>query len=271
MSVITAIIVDDAPEFRALLKTHLKYFHCRVTKEISDGKQVIESIEKMQPDIVFLDINLPEMDGLSVLDALAEKSINNNIWVVSAKDQNEVKDIVINKGAKGYIQKPFTMEKLKQVFDSYNQVQKQKQLENQNMAKSMSSIELTGIIVDDDALMCQLLDQKLRPLGCNIHTYANSGEEAIALLSNSNVPDIVFLDIEMPNGNGMTVLDYIKSKGLSTSVVVVSAHNTVENVKNFVSAGAAAFVVKPYTDEKIKELVKNFQKKLAPNKRLKAS
>ena len=66
-------------------------------------------------------------------------------------------------------------------------------------------------------------------------------------------------DIEMPDGNGLEVLKHIKDNNIPTFTVMVSAHGTFENVKIAMDAGADGFVVKPYSEKKIEQVIKKYK------------
>ncbi|MDH5259607.1 MAG: response regulator, partial [Gammaproteobacteria bacterium] len=89
---------------------------------------------------------------------------------------------------------------------------------------------------------------------------AFSGNDVISRFESGIVPDITFLDIEMPDGDGLEVLKYIKDNKVKTFSVMVSAHGTFENVKNAMDSGADGFIVKPYSEKKVVEMIKKYRK-----------
>lgn len=111
------------------------------------------------------------------------------------------------------------------------------------------------LIVDDDRLMLTLLVGVLRQEGFVHVDRASSGKEALAKFL-QNRPDIVFMDIEMPDLNGIDTLKAIKEFGVVTQVIMVTATPTAQNVKAAQEAGAAGFLVKPVSPAKVAEAVK---------------
>ncbi|NQZ08636.1 MAG: response regulator, partial [Algicola sp.] len=74
-------------------------------------------------------------------------------------------------------------------------------------------------------------------------------------------PDLIFLDIELPDINGIEVLKRIKSKDPKSFVIMVSGESTIENVKGSLTNGAAGFIVKPFSAIKVSDALHNFEKK----------
>jgi two-component system chemotaxis response regulator CheY len=68
-------------------------------------------------------------------------------------------------------------------------------------------------------------------------------------------PDLVFLDIELPDINGQQLLQQIKAQDDKTQVVMITAHNTVDNVQLSINAGASGFIAKPFSAQRVKNIV----------------
>ena len=113
------LIVDDVAFVRKKLKSIMNQIGARVVGEASNGIEAINSYKLMHPDIVLMDIFMPEMDGISALKSL--RSINPNVVVIMISAMGEaaiVKEAVYS-GASGFIVKPFEDEKVKKVVAAY--------------------------------------------------------------------------------------------------------------------------------------------------------
>jgi len=100
---ITAILVDDEPLARRLLNEYLKDFpHVRVVAECRNGRQAVKAINERKPDLVFLDIRMPGMDGFEVLERLTHLP---NIIFSTAHSDYAVKAFEAN--AVDYLLKPY--------------------------------------------------------------------------------------------------------------------------------------------------------------------
>ncbi len=250
MSKLNALVADDIESLRELLKMHLKKFGCRVIKEVEHGDKVIAAIQKTSPDIVFLDINMPGMDGLSILKHLSDNEIHSNVWIISGSTDKSSRDTAIQYGARGFIHKPFNSASLQQVIDEYQCAS----------TKTYQKNKRSVIIADDEPLMRKLLQNMLAKMDCEVQFKLGGGKDVVDILRGDKIPDVTFLDIEMPELNGLEVLNIIKKEKIPTFTVMVSAHGTVENVQTAMNAGADGFVVKPYNKKKIEQVLAKFDK-----------
>ncbi len=108
------LIVDDEPLARRRIRMMLDEFEkVDIVGECSNGFQAVESIMKFGPEIVFLDIQMPEMDGFEVLQAVGTEKMPVVIFV-TAYDQYAVKAFEVN--AVDYLLKPFDKERFKTSF-----------------------------------------------------------------------------------------------------------------------------------------------------------
>ena len=111
------------------------------------------------------------------------------------------------------------------------------------------------LIVDDDPTLCRSLKVFLRDKYSDIVT-AFSGKEAIELLT-SDTFDLILLDVFMPDVNGYQVMDYIKRKGLRTSVILISAYAPTELERKTPPKGVYDSITKPFDLEKLVTTVQN--------------
>ena len=116
----------------------------------------------------------------------------------------------------------------------------------------------TVVIADDAADICMVLQKSLEKCNCQVVATENSGDQAIELLE-QHKPDIIFLDIEMPNKNGFEVLDIIKENNIPVCSIMLSAHSSKENLIESVKKGALGFIVKPHTQEKIEKVIQSYR------------
>ena len=110
------------------------------------------------------------------------------------------------------------------------------------------------LIVDDVSSVRYFLNQNLRIMGAEKVAEASTGQQALIAISTEQ-PDVIFLDIELPDSNGHELLTHIKALDPKCHVVIMSAHSTVENVKRSVEGGASGFMAKPFTPQKIQATI----------------
>ena len=110
MSATTILIVDDERAIQRFLRPSLEENGFAVL-EAGSGKSALELVVAKKPDVILLDLSLPDMDGLEVLKRLREWS-SAPVIVLSARGQESDKIIGLNRGADDYLTKPFGVEEL---------------------------------------------------------------------------------------------------------------------------------------------------------------
>lgn len=113
------------------------------------------------------------------------------------------------------------------------------------------------LIADDTKNIRNLLNTCLVLNGYEVKS-ATNGEEALALFRTENF-DLAFLDIKMPEISGTEVLRRIRSIGITTPVVIMTAFATVKNAVECTKLGAVAYLQKPFTTDKIKATLEELE------------
>lgn len=111
------LVVDDAPIMRLIIKDTLMTSGYEVVGEAANGKEAVEKYEELMPDLVTMDIIMPEMDGVQALKKIKEAHPTAKIIVISAIDQRESLMEAIKAGASDYIIKPFEPDRVISAVD----------------------------------------------------------------------------------------------------------------------------------------------------------
>jgi len=106
------LIVDDAAFMRMMIKNVLTQNGYEVAGEASNGQEALVLYEKAKPDLVTLDITMPEMDGIQTLKELLKMDPSANIVMVTAMGQQQLVIEAIQMGAKDFVVKPFQPDRL---------------------------------------------------------------------------------------------------------------------------------------------------------------
>lgn len=106
------LIVDDAGFMRKLMGDILTKNGYVVAGEAGDGLEAVEKYEDLSPDLVMMDITMPEMSGLDALKEIMEADPDANIVMCSAMGQQAMVQEAIDAGAKDFIVKPFKPERV---------------------------------------------------------------------------------------------------------------------------------------------------------------
>jgi len=107
-----ALIVDDAAFMRITIKNALLKNGYEVVGEAENGVVAVEKYKELRPDVVTMDITMPEMSGLDALKAIVALDSKAQIIMISAMGQESMVRDAILSGAKGFIVKPFKEDSL---------------------------------------------------------------------------------------------------------------------------------------------------------------
>jgi two-component system chemotaxis response regulator CheY len=108
----TVLIVDDAVFMRNILRAIIKDKGYTVIAEAASGIEAMRSLHDHSPDIVLLDIILPDVNGLDLLDSILKVRPQARVVICSSIGQEPIIKKALDHGAKAFIQKPFTPEKV---------------------------------------------------------------------------------------------------------------------------------------------------------------
>ena len=102
----TVLIVDDHPSFRASARRMLEADGYEVVEEAEDGAAAVASFHRLRPELVLLDVRLPDVDGFEVARRLLEADGRiPQIVLISSHDSADFGEAIIASGARGFIPK----------------------------------------------------------------------------------------------------------------------------------------------------------------------
>ena len=121
-----------------------------------------------------------------------------------------------------------------------------------------------ALVVDDSRSMRLILAKHLVGLGFDVSEAAN-GQEALMFLAQNSVPDLMLLDWNMPEMNGLQCLQAVRSdpRHASMQVVMVTTEQEMENVSTALEHGANEYIMKPFTEEIFQEKLRLLELPLA--------
>lgn len=111
------LIVDDNDLMRTLLRGILRSEDYPTVSEARNGIVALDSIAKEKPDIVFLDVIMPEMDGIETLQNIKERYPDIAVIMITGNPSKENVEESIQSGASGFIVKPFNSAKVLNTLD----------------------------------------------------------------------------------------------------------------------------------------------------------
>jgi PAS domain S-box-containing protein len=227
----TILVVDDDLDIANLVKMQLEGGGYRVFI-LGGGGSVVNWVEERRPDLVLLDLILPDMDGADVLQALKENPATSDIPVIVLsikQDDGSAWDL----GAVDYLTKPA------ECGDLLRSVEK--------------ALVWQGrvLIVEDDADTGGLLSAAMRQVGFT-PLVAADGYEALTMARRYR-PDLILLDLRLPGMDGYEALIHLKRDAVTQiiPIVAMSAHvaDSDQERKRLIALGAASFLSKPFSVE----------------------
>jgi two-component system, chemotaxis family, chemotaxis protein CheY len=117
----TILLVDDSDTVRAVLEKTLRVSGVEVgdLHQAADGKEALAVLKNAWVDLVITDLNMPEMNGFELIDAMLADEVFRKIpvIVVTTEGSAERVDSLKQKGIEAYVRKPFTPERIKEAVD----------------------------------------------------------------------------------------------------------------------------------------------------------
>ncbi|HGJ66350.1 TPA: response regulator, partial [bacterium] len=242
------IIIDDDEETRILLSRSLIGGRYNVVT-LQDSRISLQTVKSVKPDVVLLDIMMPNVDGWSILKALREDSETKNIPVVICSIiAHENKAVVIE--ASDYISKPINPKELKDTIHKYAIPGK------------------TVLAIDDDPNALEIIKRILDSISLEIKMVQDGkfGLDAI----NADPPGVIILDLLMPGMNGIDVLNELKKKDETKDIpiIVVTAKELNKEEHNLIINNTSALLQKGmFRPEDLSNLIESIIKKNKVNKK----
>jgi PAS domain S-box-containing protein len=244
------LVIDDDIDLARVIKGHLEEGGYGVITAHS-GLDGIKMALTYQPDIITLDILMPHMDGFTVAEILRQNPKTKNIPIIIVSVVQE-KEKGYRLGVADYITKPFDPIRL---VDGIKKVEVQ--INQEKLSKRI-------LIVDDEPDTVSILTALLAEQGY-LTFKAYDGIEAI-MLAKREKPDIIILDLMMPEMDGFEVIKKLKSD-IETNqipIVVLTARDLKTDKIKALELGATEYLTKPFSTE---NLLTEIMEALSPEKK----
>ena len=221
------MICDDDPDVRAVVQTMLERQGYQVLA-VSSGQEAIESAIKQNPKAILLNLMMPGMDGWETLAILKQQAETQNVTVIILSGLFP-DATTVNLDVSDWIVKPPNFALLCQTLE--------KTLTKQNQ-------EIKVLLVEDDLDLAEVLNTMFSRH--NITTFhAQTGKEAIQL-SQLILPDLLVLDLGLPEWDGFVVVDWLRQHNRLCQVplVVYTAHDLDECDRQRLKLGQTLYLTK---------------------------
>lgn len=266
LSQMTVLIIEDMDAMRQIMMEQLRQHGFGRVLQVENSRRAIETLENNEVNIVLLDWLMPGGNGLEVLQTMRANPSWHSIPVilVTANTNRDMVKQAIKYNVSNIIAKPFTAKNLQtRIIQALKAERKSvfEQLapkEEDEVPVSATVDEKNTILIVDDipdnlSYLVGLLkdDYKIR--------FAKNGAAALKICQSPTPPDLVLLDIMMPEMDGYQVLKAMRQHPQSDQipVVFVTALTEIENQLAGLRGGAVDYITKPVQPDILKLRVKN--------------
>jgi len=256
------LIVDDEPTIAKIDAHYLKKNGFDVLIA-TNGTHAVRTAFRELPDLILLDLMMPEIDGLTALRILKRnpKTKGIPVIIVSAKGQQADVTKAIDAGAVDYVVKPFhertLVEKVKGALRSVSEHRGDDDVSPTTRGTPLPPKgRATVLVVEDDHFMGRLMKYRLEQQNYRV-ILAKDGAQALDA-ARTNRPDLVLLDIMIPGMNGYQVCEALRADPATQPIpiLIASALSGEEGRAKALSLGADDYMVKPF---RMDELISRIQ------------
>jgi two-component system sensor histidine kinase/response regulator len=285
---IRILLVENDPTSRQMLTKMLNAMGCYV-KSIASGTEARPAllrglITNLPFRVVLLDMEMPLMNGISILQALRQDDQTqdtNIIVLISAENRDRLDDFSESEQI-NILHKPVNQSELHEVLESTLGLRQETPRESNSMMaervagdRVMQPVKI--LLVDDDDLNLKMGNIVLTHLGHQVDL-ASSGAEAVAKVESEEF-DLVFMDVQMPQMNGLEAtrrIRALKNAHRNIPIIAMTASDTTKYEKTCLEAGMDDYLSKPFNTNRINQIVSafiadNYRKGLKAPKPLKAT
>jgi DNA-binding NarL/FixJ family response regulator len=211
---IRVVLVDDVPELRLLVRLTLEEDPAiEVVGEASNGRDGIAVVKEASPDLVLLDLSMPDMDGLEAIPLMREHAPDARIVVLSGHEAGRVSLEALDQGASRYINKAAGLEAIPEVVREVAELEPPFHDNRFGVVRSMWEAFLDGQV--ERVLQKAKADARWRPYiskGHEVRSHAEIRAFLEELLKKGRIVDPRAYGVE-PKGSGLVVLGTLEIRG----------------------------------------------------------
>ncbi len=226
----TVLVVEDNPTLAWILKATLIARQFKVVIAHS-GEEALTVARTLKPDVITLDIRLPDIDGLKLADIFRHdpETKHARMMVISGFHERET---AMRAGARGFLLKPINPETLVASVESLMAV----------TTRRKGSV----LVIDDDAQIRAICVEVMHNLGFEADQ-AGTLAEARRVIADKR-PDLLLLDVMLPDGDGFSFFEELKAERASSplSVIFVSARTETTSKVRALKLGGDDYLTKPF-------------------------
>lgn len=243
------LVVDDDPivcdAFSAFLTSAGHVVACA-----TGGAEALERFASWRPEVVLLDSRMPGLSGNDVLIKMKQLSGEVPVVIITANEADSRGDEFLKAGAAAVISKKTG---LYSVLEEVGRILRLLRARGPVPAAGGRAGTVTMLVVDDDDCLLDLMQRFFAPLG---YTVLTAGDGAAGVLAARTArPDIVLLDIYMPNLDGVEVLKQLAPEMPRTGFIMISGGTDEEVARSCLRLGAFDYITKPINMAQLEKII----------------
>lgn len=250
------LLIDDQEGFSQLMEQVLADTPTELVA-LTDPHEGLRQAMVWKPDLILLDIDMPDLTGLEILQQLRRMANTQTIPVIMFTARNDPQTVqrAVAQGATDYLVKPFETSalalKLNRVLDRviFDSVAL-KALQTEKIGREFQVRQASGggiLLVDDDPVIGRVIQDLATELEIPYAWAANVG--AALQQIQKELPTLVLLDISLPDQDGLNLLEQLRQRKETCTipVLMLTASNEIANVERAKALGASGYMVKPFS------------------------
>ena len=274
-SIQRVLVIDDNINNRNILKHTLNYWGIEFVG-CESGLDGIAMLEKSPSfDLLIVDYHMPGIDGIETIKRIRQDcrftpENQSIIMLHSSSDDVEIHNAARELNIQYSLTKPVKSDELYGYLQNIHDYRSESVvIDDVKEEKSIQfDSEVKILIAEDNLMNMMVITHMLKNLLPNVQFFeANNGEEVIELLK-TNIPDIVLMDVQMPEMDGIEATKRIRSNACSTisslPIVALTAGVSKDERENCYNAGMNYFLSKPIENKSLEEMVTKFINKDIP-------
>jgi len=252
------IIVDDQAVFRkSLTETLYTAGEAEIIGEASNGEEFLELLKKQQPDVVFMDIEMPVMNGIQATRAALKRFPNLVIIGLSLYENETYVNELINSGARGYLLKTSDNHELFRSILKYPEAEIFFSEDLNYKPDTEKNKIKTIMIVDDFETNTIVMKSSLQMSGYKVITHNNPFIALRNLQEPDGKSDLIVVDYRMPAMNGAELVAEIRKLNMykKTPILMLSSETDPQKKADARKAGATGWLKKPFQLDKFIHII----------------
>jgi DNA-binding response OmpR family regulator len=249
----TILVIDDERMIGDLLRSVLSA-HGHEVFTATSGREGLEIFRNRKPRFTLLDLRIPDMDGIEVLQAIRKINADAPVIVLTGGDTDALEIRARGLGVTDFLRKGLPLEILIAAVNRDIQ-QWVKMTEAPSIAVALESVPSPSpeaasiLVVDDEPQIRSMLSQFLTMRGYRVRV-AQDGPTAMAMVT-EELPNFVILDMYMPGMNGLELLRRIRTKKYTGGVLGLTGCQDEKLLQGVLDLGAVDVMSKPVDLEKV--------------------